>query len=165
MIPGSAERPNSFPKKRFNSALLLHRLSDWTSASSHKEQILFPVQQVHLCFHSTYCFSLFTTLSGPTSSSVTSLYFFDLCLLLCREIIQPRDMITIPADDNTYMHFCGQFCLSVFRHKKKHTDKVPDKWIDKRVERKPDKLPEKPMERVTEKPFCSVCRVTNRVRC
>ncbi|KAG7237225.1 hypothetical protein INR49_032558 [Caranx melampygus] len=79
-----------------------------------------------------------------------------------REILQPRDMITIPADDNTYMHFCGQFCLSVFRHKKKHTDKTPDKWPDKRLERKPDKLPEKPMERVPEKPFCSVCRVTNR---
>ncbi|XP_023287336.1 zinc finger MYM-type protein 4-like [Seriola lalandi dorsalis] len=84
------------------------------------------------------------------------------CFQCNREIVQPRDMITIPADDSTYMHFCGQFCLSVFRHKKKHSDKIPDKWADKRVERKPEKLPEKPVERLPEKPFCSVCRVTNR---
>uniref|UniRef100_A0A4W6FBU1 TRASH domain-containing protein n=1 Tax=Lates calcarifer TaxID=8187 RepID=A0A4W6FBU1_LATCA len=50
------------------------------------------------------------------------------CFQCNREILQPRDMITIPADDSTYMHFCGQFCLSVFRHKKKHSDKIPDKW-------------------------------------
>ncbi|XP_029349151.1 zinc finger MYM-type protein 4 isoform X2 [Echeneis naucrates] len=86
------------------------------------------------------------------------------CCFQCnREILQPRDMITIPAEDNTYMHFCGQFCLSGFRHKKKTTDKVPDKWADKRLERKPEKLPEKPVERLPEKPFCSVCRVTKRI--
>lgn len=73
-------------------------------------------------------------------------------------------MITIPADDSTYMHFCGQFCLSVFRHKKKHSDKVPDKWADKRLERKPEKPQEKPAERQLEKIFCSVCKVANRVR-
>ncbi|XP_018550686.1 LOW QUALITY PROTEIN: zinc finger MYM-type protein 4 [Lates calcarifer] len=84
------------------------------------------------------------------------------CFQCNREILQPRDMITIPADDSTYMHFCGQFCLSVFRHKKKHSDKIPDKWADKRLERKPEKPPEKPVERQPEKPFCSVCRVTNR---
>uniref|UniRef100_A0A3Q0T147 Si:ch211-266o15.1 n=1 Tax=Amphilophus citrinellus TaxID=61819 RepID=A0A3Q0T147_AMPCI len=54
------------------------------------------------------------------------------CFQCNREIIQPRDMITIPAEDSTFMHFCGQFCLSVFRHKKKQTDKIPDKWADKR---------------------------------
>ncbi|XP_008300129.1 zinc finger MYM-type protein 4-like [Stegastes partitus] len=81
------------------------------------------------------------------------------CFQCNREILQPRDMITIPADDNTLMHFCGQFCLSVFRHKKKQVDKVPDK----RQEKKPEKPPEKPVERQPEKPFCSVCRVTNRI--
>ncbi|XP_039994097.1 zinc finger MYM-type protein 4 isoform X2 [Xiphias gladius] len=85
------------------------------------------------------------------------------CFQCNREILQPRDMITIPADDSTYMHFCGQFCLSVFRHKKKHAEKIPDKWADKRLERKPEKPPEKPVERQPEKPFCSVCRVTNRI--
>ncbi|XP_071327127.1 zinc finger MYM-type protein 4-like isoform X2 [Trachinotus anak] len=85
------------------------------------------------------------------------------CFQCNREILQPRDMITIPADDSNYMHFCGQFCLSVFRHKKKNTDKIPDKWADKRLERKPEKPPEKLVERQPEKPFCSVCRVTNRI--
>lgn len=81
-----------------------------------------------------------------------------------REIIQPRDMVTIPSEDNTFMHFCGQFCLSVFRHKKKTAEKIPDKWADKRLERKPEKPPQKPVERQPEKPFCSVCKVTNKVR-
>ncbi|XP_034714500.1 zinc finger MYM-type protein 4-like isoform X5 [Etheostoma cragini] len=84
------------------------------------------------------------------------------CFQCSREIVQPRDMITIPSDGNTYFYFCGQFCLSVFRHKKKTVDKVPDKWPDKRVEKKPEKPPEKPAERPPEKPFCSVCRVSNR---
>uniref|UniRef100_A0A3B4Z1P8 TRASH domain-containing protein n=1 Tax=Stegastes partitus TaxID=144197 RepID=A0A3B4Z1P8_9TELE len=35
-------------------------------------------------------------------------------------ILQPRDMITIPADDNTLMHFCGQFCLSVVTNRIEH---------------------------------------------
>ncbi|XP_035850806.1 zinc finger MYM-type protein 4-like isoform X2 [Sander lucioperca] len=85
------------------------------------------------------------------------------CFQCNREILQPRDMITIPSDGNTYFYFCGQFCLSVFRHKKKTVDKVPDKWADKRVEKKPEKPPEKPAERPPEKPFCSVCRVSNRI--
>ncbi|XP_044023735.1 zinc finger MYM-type protein 4-like isoform X3 [Siniperca chuatsi] len=85
------------------------------------------------------------------------------CFQCNREILQPRDMITIPADNNIYMHFCGQFCLSVFRHKKKQAEKIPDKWADKQVERKPEKPPEKPAERQPEKPFCSVCRVSNRL--
>lgn len=89
---------------------------------------------------------------------------FSSCFTLCREIVQPRDMITIPADDRTFMHFCGQFCLSVFRHKKKQTDKVPDKWADKQVERKPEKPPEKPAELQTDRPFCSVCKVSNKVK-
>ncbi|XP_031722562.1 zinc finger MYM-type protein 4-like isoform X3 [Anarrhichthys ocellatus] len=80
------------------------------------------------------------------------------CFQCNREILQPRDMITIPGDDNTFINFCGQFCLSVFRHKKKQTDKIPDK----RLERKPEKPPEKPVERPLDKPVCSVCRVSNR---
>nr|XP_020477615.1 zinc finger MYM-type protein 4-like isoform X2 [Monopterus albus] len=86
------------------------------------------------------------------------------CCSQCnREILQPRDMITIPADDNTFMHFCGQFCLSVFRHKKEHAEKILDKWTDKRLERKPEKLHQKQVERQPEKPFCSVCKVTNKI--
>ncbi|XP_041828802.1 zinc finger MYM-type protein 4-like isoform X2 [Melanotaenia boesemani] len=80
------------------------------------------------------------------------------CFQCNREIMQPRDMVTIPADDNTIMHFCGQFCLSVFRHKRK-VEKVPDK----RLERKPEKPPEKPVERQPDKPVCSVCKVTNKI--
>ncbi|XP_067335980.1 zinc finger MYM-type protein 4 isoform X2 [Channa argus] len=85
------------------------------------------------------------------------------CFQCNREILQPRDMITIPADDSTDMHFCGQFCLSVFRHKRKNAEKIPDKWVDKRLERKPEKPPQKPIERQPEKPFCSVCKVTNKI--
>ncbi|XP_024863783.1 zinc finger MYM-type protein 4 isoform X3 [Kryptolebias marmoratus] len=84
------------------------------------------------------------------------------CFQCNREILQPRDMITIPADNNTFMHFCGQFCLSVFRHKRKQVEKVPDKLADKRLERKPEKPPEKPVEHQPEKLFCSVCKATNK---
>ncbi|XP_054469625.1 zinc finger MYM-type protein 4 isoform X2 [Anoplopoma fimbria] len=80
------------------------------------------------------------------------------CFQCNREILQPRDMITIPGDDNTYINFCGQFCLSVFRHKKKTSDKIPER----RLEKKPEKPPEKPVERPPDKPVCSVCRVSNR---
>uniref|UniRef100_A0A3B5M2I8 TRASH domain-containing protein n=1 Tax=Xiphophorus couchianus TaxID=32473 RepID=A0A3B5M2I8_9TELE len=41
------------------------------------------------------------------------------CFQCNREILQPRDMVTVPAENSTFMHFCGQFCLSVYRHKKK----------------------------------------------
>ncbi|KAM7404035.1 hypothetical protein PAMA_004449 [Pampus argenteus] len=81
------------------------------------------------------------------------------CFQCNRDIIQPRDMITIPADDGSYMHFCGQFCLSVFRHKRKNSDKTPDK----RPERKPEKTQEKPAERQPDKIICSVCKVANRI--
>lgn len=87
-----------------------------------------------------------------------------MCCLICREILQPRDMITIPADDKVLMHFCGQFCLSVFRHKRKLAERVPEKWPDKRMERKPEKPLEKSVERQPDRPFCTVCKVTNRVR-
>ena len=73
-------------------------------------------------------------------------------------------MITIPTEDSNYMHFCGQFCLSVFRHKKKQVEKTPDKWTDKQQERKPEKQSEKTAERQPERPTCSVCKVSNRVR-
>ncbi|XP_044230878.1 zinc finger MYM-type protein 4 isoform X1 [Thunnus albacares] len=85
------------------------------------------------------------------------------CFQCNREILQPRDMITIPADDNAFMHFCGQFCLSVFRHKKKNSEKVIDKWVDKRLEKKPEKPQEKPAERQPDKIFCSVCKIANRI--
>ncbi|XP_038128182.1 zinc finger MYM-type protein 4-like isoform X1 [Cyprinodon tularosa] len=81
------------------------------------------------------------------------------CVQCNREIVQPRDMVTVPAEDGTIMPFCGQFCLSVFRHKKKHGDKV---LTDKRNERKPEKPPEKPVERLPEKPSCSICKITNK---
>lgn len=78
---------------------------------------------------------------------------------VCREILQPRDMVTVPAENSTFMHFCGQFCLSVYRHKKKQGEKL---IIDKRPERKPEKPPEKPVERPVEKPFCCICKSTNK---
>ncbi|CAG5866146.1 unnamed protein product [Menidia menidia] len=84
------------------------------------------------------------------------------CFQCHREIFQPRDMITIPGDDNTIMYFCGQFCLSVFRHKRKQVDNVPDKRTDKRTETKPEKPPEKQLEPMPDKPVCSVCKVTNK---
>ncbi|XP_029315832.1 zinc finger MYM-type protein 4 isoform X2 [Cottoperca gobio] len=85
------------------------------------------------------------------------------CFQCNRDILQPRDMITIPGEDNAYLNFCGQFCLSVFRHKKKQVDKILDKWADKQLEKKPEKPPEKPAERPPDKPVCSVCRVSNRI--
>ncbi|XP_061598825.1 zinc finger MYM-type protein 4-like isoform X3 [Cololabis saira] len=85
------------------------------------------------------------------------------CSQCSREILQPRDMITIPAEDNVLLNFCGQFCLSVFRHKRKLPDKVPEKWADKRLEKKPEKPSEKPVERLPDRPFCSVCKVSNRI--
>ncbi|KAM9354882.1 zinc finger MYM-type protein 4-like [Pholidichthys leucotaenia] len=84
------------------------------------------------------------------------------CFQCNREIIQPRDMVTIIGDDGSItMHFCGQFCLSVFRQKKKTTDKLPEKWAEKRMERKVEKPPEKPAEH-PDRPFCSVCKVANK---
>uniref|UniRef100_A0A1A7YL86 TRASH domain-containing protein n=1 Tax=Iconisemion striatum TaxID=60296 RepID=A0A1A7YL86_9TELE len=80
------------------------------------------------------------------------------CFQCNREILQPRDMVTIPGEENTYLQFCGQFCLSVFRHKRIQVDKMPDK----RPGRKPQKPPEKPVERQPEKPFCSVCKTTKK---
>lgn len=83
---------------------------------------------------------------------------------LRREILQPRDMITIPTEDNSYLHFCGLFCLSVFRHNKKQPDKAPDKWADKKQEKVPEKVAEKPVEKQPERSICSVCKISNRVR-
>ncbi|XP_056281599.1 zinc finger MYM-type protein 4-like isoform X2 [Pseudoliparis swirei] len=80
------------------------------------------------------------------------------CFQCNREILQPRDMITIPGDNSTFINFCGQFCLSVFRQKKKPSDKIPDKT----VENKAEKPPEKPAEQPPDRPICSVCRVSNR---
>lgn len=96
------------------------------------------------------------TLRCLARSHVSSFFF-----LFFREIIQPRDMVTIPAENNTVMHFCGQFCLTVFRHKRKQVDKVPEKLPDKRQERKPEKPPEKPAENQV---LCSVCKAPDKVR-
>ncbi|XP_029900225.1 zinc finger MYM-type protein 4-like isoform X2 [Myripristis murdjan] len=85
------------------------------------------------------------------------------CFQCNKEITQPKDMIMIPLDNNTYMHFCGHFCLSVFRHKKKQTEKQPDKRLEKRPDKRVERKPEKPYEKQPEKPSCSVCRVTNRI--
>ncbi|XP_063764938.1 zinc finger MYM-type protein 4 isoform X8 [Eleginops maclovinus] len=80
------------------------------------------------------------------------------CFQCNREIFQPRDMITNPGDDNTLLNFCGQFCLSVFKSKKKQVDKVPEK----RLEKKPEMPPEKTAERLSDKPICTVCRTSNK---
>ncbi|XP_028293471.1 zinc finger MYM-type protein 4-like isoform X2 [Gouania willdenowi] len=85
------------------------------------------------------------------------------CFQCKREIVQPRDMVTIPASDRSFMHFCGQFCLSVFQHKKKVTDKVPEKMFEKKMEKKPEKPPEKPTDRQPVKPLCSVCRMSSKI--
>ncbi|XP_019731663.1 zinc finger MYM-type protein 4-like isoform X2 [Hippocampus comes] len=86
-----------------------------------------------------------------------------LCSLCNSEILRARDTITIPADDNTYLHFCGQHCLSIFRHRTKKIEKAPEKVVEKRPEKKIDKPPEKPAERLAENVVCSVCRITNRI--
>uniref|UniRef100_A0A3Q3DB84 TRASH domain-containing protein n=1 Tax=Hippocampus comes TaxID=109280 RepID=A0A3Q3DB84_HIPCM len=56
-----------------------------------------------------------------------------LCSLCNSEILRARDTITIPADDNTYLHFCGQHCLSIFRHRTKKIEKAPEKVIEHEV--------------------------------
>nr|XP_061798656.1 zinc finger MYM-type protein 4-like [Nerophis lumbriciformis] len=86
-----------------------------------------------------------------------------LCSLCNNEIVRARDTITIPADDNTYLHFCGQHCLSIFRHRAKKIEKPPEKVVEKRPEKKIEKPQEKPAERPVESAICSVCRITNRI--
>ncbi|XP_054652063.1 zinc finger MYM-type protein 4-like isoform X5 [Dunckerocampus dactyliophorus] len=86
------------------------------------------------------------------------------CSLCNSEILRARDTITIPADDNTYLHFCSQHCLSIFRHRAKKNEKVPEKLVDKQPEKMPEKPPEKPAERQSENLVCSVCRVTNKIQ-
>ncbi|XP_077432558.1 zinc finger MYM-type protein 4-like isoform X2 [Vanacampus margaritifer] len=85
------------------------------------------------------------------------------CSLCNSEIVRARDTITIPADDNTYLHFCGQHCLSIFRHRTKKAEKAPEKVVEKRPEKKIDKPQEKSNERPTENVICSVCRITTRI--
>lgn len=81
------------------------------------------------------------------------------CFSLCREILQPRDMVTIPGDNNTLLNFCGQFCLAVFKNKKKQVDKVPEKQLEK----KPERPPEKPAQPLSDILFCAVCKIINKV--
>ncbi|KAF3844550.1 hypothetical protein F7725_007713 [Dissostichus mawsoni] len=82
-----------------------------------------------------------------------------LCFQCNREILQPRDMVTIPGDNNTLLNFCGQFCLAVFKNKKKQVDKVPEKQLEK----KPERPPEKPAEPPSDIPFCAVCKVSKKI--
>ncbi|KAJ4939911.1 hypothetical protein JOQ06_029347, partial [Pogonophryne albipinna] len=81
-----------------------------------------------------------------------------LCFQCNREILQPRDMVTIPGDNNTLLNFCGQFCLAVFKNKKKQVDKVPEKQLEK----KPERPPEKPAQPPSDIPFCAVCKIINK---
>uniref|UniRef100_UPI003AAE8806 zinc finger MYM-type protein 4 n=1 Tax=Centroberyx gerrardi TaxID=166262 RepID=UPI003AAE8806 len=81
------------------------------------------------------------------------------CFQCNKEIANPKDMIMIPIDAANYMHFCGQFCLSMFRHKKKQTEKQPEKRPEKRAEKRPEKKPDKPPE----KPYCIVCRISSKI--
>ncbi|XP_033991087.1 zinc finger MYM-type protein 4 isoform X2 [Trematomus bernacchii] len=81
------------------------------------------------------------------------------CFQCNREILQPRDMVTIPGDNNTLLNFCGQFCLAVFKNKKKQVDKVPEKQLEK----KPERPPEKPAEPPSDIPFCAVCKISNKI--
>ncbi|XP_033967038.1 zinc finger MYM-type protein 4-like isoform X1 [Pseudochaenichthys georgianus] len=81
-----------------------------------------------------------------------------LCFQCNREILQPRDMVTIPGDNNTLLNFCGQFCLAVFKNKKKQVDKVPEKQLEK----KPERPPEKPAQPPSDILFCAVCKIINK---
>ncbi|XP_061751745.1 zinc finger MYM-type protein 4 isoform X1 [Nerophis ophidion] len=85
------------------------------------------------------------------------------CSLCNSEILRARDTITIPAEDNTYLHFCSQHCLSIYRHRAKKNEKVPEKLVDKQPEKRPEKPQEKAVERPTETLVCSVCRITNKI--
>ncbi|KAM3833892.1 LOW QUALITY PROTEIN: zinc finger MYM-type protein 4-like [Diretmus argenteus] len=106
-----------------------------------------------------FCSTVCLTGHLPTACKTVGRF----CFQCNKEITQPKDMIMIPLDATTYMHFCGQFCLSVFRHKKKQVDKPPVKAPEKRTEKRLEKKPEKPPEKPSDKTACSVCRVTNRI--
>ncbi|XP_077477235.1 zinc finger MYM-type protein 4-like isoform X2 [Stigmatopora argus] len=86
-----------------------------------------------------------------------------LCSLCNCEILRARDTITIPAEDNTYLHFCGQHCLSIFRHKAKKIEKAPEKLVDKQPEKKNEKPQEMPAEKPEDSAICSVCRTITRI--
>ncbi|XP_077587739.1 zinc finger MYM-type protein 4-like isoform X2 [Stigmatopora nigra] len=86
-----------------------------------------------------------------------------LCSLCNCEILRARDTITIPTDDNMYFHFCGQHCLSIFRHRAKKIEKVPEKVVDKPPEKKIEKPQEKPAEKPEDSAMCSVCRTITRI--
>lgn len=73
------------------------------------------------------------------------------CFQCYKDIINPREMVTISGENSTLMNFCGQFCLSVYKSKRRQNTTE----TDKRVEQKQNKLPDKPM--------CSVCKVTGKI--
>lgn len=73
------------------------------------------------------------------------------CFQCHKDIANPREMVTMSGDNNTLMNFCGQFCLSVHKSKKRQTLIEPEK----RTEPKQNSLPEKPT--------CSVCKVTGKI--
>lgn len=116
-----------------------------------------PVTKNRNCFQCNRCdshrFPSLCCLSGSSFKILITSVFSR------RDISQPRDMITIPIGNNSYTHFCGQFCLSIFRHKTKQPGSA-SKLPEKPVERKP----EKPAERPVDSQVCTVCKIVNRVR-
>lgn len=79
-------------------------------------------------FCSTVCL---TGYLPPTSKART-------CYQCLKPITNPKEVIMAPVDVNTYMHFCSQFCLTVFGRKKKAPPQI-------------------------EKPACRVCKVTTKI--
>ncbi|XP_072314407.1 zinc finger MYM-type protein 4-like [Eucyclogobius newberryi] len=73
------------------------------------------------------------------------------CFQCYKDILNPREMVTVSAENNTLMNFCGQFCLSVYKSKKKKVE--TDKLLDKTQNKVP----------VPEKIICSVCKVPGKI--
>ncbi|KAK7905257.1 hypothetical protein WMY93_017864 [Mugilogobius chulae] len=71
------------------------------------------------------------------------------CFQCYKDILNPREMVTISAENNTLMNFCGQFCLSVYKSKKKKVE--TDKFLEKKQVKVPEKL------------ICSVCKVPGKI--
>ncbi|KAM6973267.1 zinc finger MYM-type protein 4, partial [Aplochiton taeniatus] len=83
-------------------------------------------------FCSTVCL---TGYLPPTSKART-------CYQCLKQIVNPKDVIMAPVDVNTYMHFCGQFCLALFGSNKKSV---------------PQTAPQ------IDKPACRICKVTTKI--
>ncbi|XP_028994421.1 zinc finger MYM-type protein 4-like isoform X2 [Betta splendens] len=81
------------------------------------------------------------------------------CYQCNSEISQAKDMVTFLAGDGNYISFCGQFCLSVFRHKRRNAEKI----VDPRSEQKPEKPPQTSVDEPPERPACTICKVSNKL--